>query len=215
MFTGLISGIGETLALDAGAADARFSFRTLFRVDDWKKGESVAVNGVCLSVESFGTDYFSAYASNETLRLTNLSALRKGDRVNLERALALGDRLGGHLVSAHADGTALIRSTREAGESRVIRVSFPEEFSSQVIPKGSVALDGVSLTVNHCGPGFLEVNIIPETLKSTTAASWKKGRRLNFETDLIGKYVAGMLAPALNKEREKGVDLDFLRENGF
>ncbi|MDR1490925.1 MAG: riboflavin synthase [Desulfovibrio sp.] len=215
MFTGLISGMGETLALDAGVADARLSFRTLFRVDDWKKGESVAINGVCLSVESFGADCFSAYASKETLRLTNLSALRKGERVNLERALALCDRLGGHLVSAHADGTALVRSIRQAGESKVVSINFPEEFSSQVIPKGSVALDGISLTVNHCGPGFLEVNIIPETLGSTTAGSWKKGRRLNFETDLIGKYVAGMLAPVLNKERERGLDLNFLRENGF
>ncbi|MDR0827232.1 MAG: riboflavin synthase [Desulfovibrio sp.] len=215
MFTGLVAGLGETLAVDAKDSEARFSFRVLFPVKDWKKGESIAINGVCLSVESFGKDSFCAYASRETMRLTNLSALRRGDRVNLERALSLGERLGGHLVSGHADGMAWIESIKKIGDSRVMRFTFPEEFSSQVVAKGSVALDGVSLTVNHCGIGFLEVNIIPETLQNTTIGSWKKGYRPNFETDLIGKYVANMLQPLTEKKSTRGLDLTFLRENGF
>ena len=205
--------MGEVAGIAPGPGESRFTFRPLFAVTDWVKGESVAVNGVCLSVESFDSSGFTAYASQETLRLTNLGALRTGTRVNLERALALGDRLGGHLVSGHADATASVESISAAGASQRIRVRFPEEFSPQVITKGSVALDGVSLTINACGPGFLEVNVIPETQQSTTIASWTVGRVINFESDLIGKYVERMLLAW--KEGKSGLTLDFLRDNGF
>lgn len=215
MFTGLVIGMGEVAALAPGSGESRFSFRPLFGVDNWVKGESVAVNGVCLSVESFDRESFTAYASHETLRLSTLGELRRGDRVNLERALALGDRLGGHLVSGHADGTATVLSISKAGASRVIRVSYPEEFAGQIIPKGSVALDGISLTINACGPAFLEVNVIPETLGTTTAGDWREGRRVNFETDMIGKYVERMLGAWKGAPREDRLTLDFLRENGF
>jgi riboflavin synthase len=211
MFTGLIAGMGETADIVPGAGEARFTVRPLFPVDDWKKGESIAVNGVCLSVETFGRDFFTAYASQETLGASNLGELRKGDRVNLERALALGDRLGGHLVSAHSDAVAVVETVRPAGSSTRIRVRFPTEFSPQVIPKGSVALDGVSLTVNTCGQGFLEVNVIPETLATTTVGFWKKGRRVNFETDMLGKYVERLLS----RTAGNGLSLDLLRDNGF
>jgi riboflavin synthase len=213
MFTGLITGMGETADIVPGAGEARFAFRPLFPVADWKKGESVAVNGVCLSVESFGPDFFTAYASQETLSASNLGGLRKGDKVNLERALVLGDRIGGHLVSAHADAAAVVEAVRPVGSSVCIRVRFPEKFSSRVIPKGSVALDGISLTVNKCGTGFLEVNVIPETAASTTVAFWKKGRRVNFETDMIGKY-AGR-PPDRTSGNESCLTLELLRENGF
>ena len=215
MFTGLIIGMGEVAHIAPGSGESRFSLAPLFPVSDWVKGESVAVNGVCLSVETFDSRSFTAYASHETLRLSNLGALRRGDRVNLERALALGDRLGGHMVSGHADGVAEIESVREVGQSKVFRVRFPEEFSAQVIPKGSVALDGVSLTVNTCGPGYLEVNVIPETQQTTTIGGWKAGRQVNFETDLIGKYVERMLR-AFKEAPEPGrLTMDFLRDNGF
>ncbi|MDL2216941.1 riboflavin synthase [Desulfovibrio sp. OttesenSCG-928-M14] len=215
MFTGLVLGMGEVVKVSPGAGESRFAFRPLFPVKDWVKGESVAVNGVCLSVESFDASSFGAYASHETLRLSNLGNLKAGDRVNLERALALGDRLGGHLVSGHADGTATVESVRVAGASLVVRVRYPEEFSSQVIAKGSVALDGVSLTINKCGPGFLEVNVIPETQKSTTVGAWTPGRVLNFESDLIGKYVESLLGPWKEKSASSRLTLDFLRDNGF
>lgn len=215
MFTGLIIGMGEVVRVTPGAGESRFAFAPLFPVANWVKGESVAVNGVCLSVETFDQRSFTAYASHETLRLSTLGSLRRGDRVNLERALALGDRLGGHMVSGHTDGVAEVESIREVGASRVIRVRYPEDFSSQVIPKGSVALDGVSLTVNQCGPGFLEVNVIPETQETTTVGSWTSGRRVNFETDMIGKYVEKMLAAWKNSPAESRLTLDFLRDNGF
>lgn len=215
MFTGLIIGMGEVVRIAPGSNESRFSFAPLFPVDNWVKGESVAVNGVCLSVEVFDQRSFTAYASHETLRLSNLGALRQGDRVNLERALALGDRLGGHMVSGHADGIAEVESVREVGQSKVFRLRFPEEFSAQVIPKGSVALDGVSLTVNSCGQGFLEVNVIPETQETTTIGSWKAGKRVNFESDLIGKYVERMLRAFKDAPEPARLTMDFLRDNGF
>ncbi|MDR2605264.1 MAG: riboflavin synthase [Desulfovibrio sp.] len=213
MFTGLVTGMGETADIVSGAGEARFTVRPLFPVDDWKKGESIAVNGVCLSVETFGRDFFTAYASQETLRASNLGELRKGDKVNLERALALGDRLGGHLVSAHSDAVAVVETVQPVGSSTRIRVRFPKEFSSLVIPKGSVAIDGVSLTVNTCGQGFLEVNVIPETLAATTVGFWKKGRRVNFETDMLGKYVERILGRSAGNSGS--LSLDLLRDNGF
>ena len=213
MFTGLVMGRGEVAGITPGGGESRFSFRPLFPPPSWVKGESIAVNGVCLSLESFDAQSFTAYASQETLSLSTLGGLRRGDTVNLERALAMGDRLGGHLVSGHVDGIAHIESIRDAGLSKIIRIAFPEEFSAQVIPKGSVALDGVSLTINQCGTGFLEVNLIPETRQTTTAGAWKAGQAINFETDLIGKYVERMLAAWKAPPRASRLTMDFLREN--
>ena len=215
MFTGLITGMGEITGVAQGDGDARFNFRPLCAIEDWIKGESVAVNGVCLSVEHFDPGNFTAYASRETLRLSTLHSLRPRQRVNLERALALGDRLGGHLVSGHADGLATVESIRKAGSSKIFRVRFPEEFSSQVITKGSVALDGISLTVNACGQGFLEVNVIPETQSATTIGFWTVGREVNFETDMIGKYVATMLDAWKNALPGKRLTMDLLRDYGY
>jgi len=213
MFTGLVMGQGEVAGIAPGSTDSRFTFRPLFPAPAWVKGESIAVNGVCLSVEAFEPQFFTAYASQETIQRSTLGALHRGARVNLERALALGDRLGGHLVSGHVDGIAHIESIRDAGSSKIVRVSFPAEFSVQVIPKGSVALDGVSLTINQCGAGFLEVNLIPETLRATTLGSWKTGQALNLETDMLGKYVERMLLAWKDHPGESRLTMDFLREN--
>lgn len=213
MFTGLVMGMAEVAGLTPGKTESRFSFRPLFPSPAWSKGESIAVNGVCLSVESFDAYSFTAYASGETLNRSTLGSTHQGDRVNLERALTLGDRLGGHLVSGHVDGIARVESIRNAGASKLIRVSFSEEYANQVIPKGSVALDGISLTINTCGPGFLEVNVIPETQQTTTISFWKAGRELNFETDLIGKYVEQMLRAWQPRAGESRLSMDFLREH--
>lgn len=215
MFTGLVTGMGKVTRIERGTGESRFSFTPLFPVGDWVKGESVAVNGVCLSVETFDSGSFTAYTSQETLRLSTLGSLRRGDMVNLERALALGDRLGGHMVSGHADGIAEVESVRDVGQSKVFRVRFPVEFSAQVIPKGSVALDGVSLTVNSCGQGYLDVNVIPETQTATTIGAWTAGRRINFESDMIGKYVESMLRAFKNTPEAGRLSMDFLRDNGF
>lgn len=223
MFTGIINGQGKILAIEPRGHETRFTIAALYDLADIVAGESIAVNGTCLTVETFGTRRFSAYASAETLQRTTLGGLKTGDLVNLERALALGDRLGGHIVAGHVDCVARVLSVRQEGESRRIRLGFPQRFGQEVIEKGSVALDGVSLTVNDCGPDFLEVNVIPETWRVTTVAAWKPGADVNMETDVIGKYVRRMIAPHIGAkapeadagETESRVTFDFLRENGF
>lgn len=218
MFTGLVQGMGKVEALEKRGGQMRLSIRALYPLPAIVLGESIAVNGVCLTVESFTDNAFSAYASGETLDKTNLGGLGAGSRVNLERALALGDRLGGHIVSGHVDCLAEVQSVRPAGESRIYRLGFPETHACQVIPKGSVALDGISLTVNDCGRDYLEVNIIPATQRETTISGWAPGRRVNMETDVIGKYVQRMLAPwSENPARPQPSKItpDFLKEHGF
>ena len=219
MFTGLVMGLGRVMAADRRGDETRFRIRALFDLDKLVLGESIAVNGACLTVETAGDREFTAYASAETLSKSGLGKLKPGSEVNLERALALGDRLGGHLVAGHVDGVATVESVTPMGQSVRYKVIYPEEFSVYVVPKGSVALDGVSLTVNDCGAGFLTVNIIPSTQGATTIAAWKPGVTVNMETDMLGKYVRQMLVPwqdASDKDKKVGkITENFLREHGF
>jgi len=218
MFTGIIQGVGRVAAMDRRGGETRFTLRPDFALTDYVLGESIAVNGVCLTVETFGKDWFTAYASGETMSVTNLGGLHASSPVNLERALAMGDRLGGHIVAGHVDCVAEVQSVRPAGESRIYRLVFPAEFGTQVIPKGSVALDGISLTVNDCGQDYLEVNIIPATQRETTIAGWTPGQRVNMETDVIGKYVQRMLTPWNHghaQPKPSVITPDFLKEHGF
>ena len=220
MFTGIILGQGEIRSVQNMGKETRLTIKPLCDLTDYVLGESIATNGVCLTVEEFGGDWFTVYASAETMGLTNLGKLKNGSRVNLERALAMGDRLGGHIVSGHVDCLGKVDSVRPAGLSKIYRLTFPEEFVTQVIPKGSVTLDGISLTVNACGNDFLEVNIIPETQKITTIAQWNPGYSVNIETDVIGKYVQRMLGawqPGAKQEApaESAITEEFLRLNGF
>ncbi|MDR2050810.1 MAG: riboflavin synthase [Deltaproteobacteria bacterium] len=235
MFTGLVQCRGRILRFSSGR-EARLFIRPLKPFSNgFSKGESIAVNGVCLSVEDFTPDSFSAYASAETLNRSNLALLRPGSEVNLERALRLGDSLGGHLVSGHVDAVCELIRISKAGSSVVFRLSCPEEQSVYIVAKGSVALDGVSLTVNACGPGYFEVNVIPATQAETTLDSWLPGRKINLETDLLAKYVEKMLfrveASPSGQEGDRegssarkgrfgalapdGLDSDFFRRNGY
>ncbi len=216
MFTGLIQCIGDVLTLTRTGQEARFVIRPRIALESPCVGESIAVNGACLTAESFSGGTFTAYASMETLTRSTLGSLSTGSQVNLEQALRLSTRLGGHLVSGHVDATATVASVTPAGDSVRYRLSFPSELAAQVIPKGSVTLDGVSLTVNACGNDFLEVNIIPETRSATTVRNWKAGTLVNMETDLIGKYVVRMLELRRNGTvSSSGLTMDFLREHGF
>lgn len=217
MFTGLIQCMGRIKKINKTAQDCRIHIQPLNSIQDLLPGESIAVNGVCLTIEAAANDHFLVYASAETLSKTNLLSLNHGDYVNLERALAVGDRLGGHIISGHVDCLAKIQDFVQTGDSYTYRVLFDTQWSKYIVPKGSIALDGISLTVNDCGKGFLEVNIIPFTRKETTIFYWQRGTLVNMETDIIGKYVQKMLSPWQNlpEAQNRPITLDFLREHGF
>ncbi len=223
MFTGLIQGQGQVRSLQSHGQDMRLNIETQFSLENLQLGESIAVNGVCLTVEKGHTHNFSAYVSAESLAHTNLGALRQDSQVNLERALAVGDRFGGHMVSGHVDCVASVANIEMAGQSRCITLHFPAKYSAEIITKGSITLDGISLTVNACGiataqdTGFLQVNVIPETWAVTTVGSWKAGTHVNLETDIIGKYVRHMLKPFQGKalEQESAITENLLHKHGF
>ncbi|WP_045216739.1 riboflavin synthase [Desulfonatronovibrio magnus] len=219
MFTGLIQTTGTVSGIESRGTETRMRLVPAKALSNLELGESIAVNGVCLTVEDFGQDWFYVYASSQTMGLTNLKALKLGHKVNLERALRMGDRLGGHLVSGHVDCQARISGIAKSGESVIYTLSFPDTFSRQIIDKGSVALDGISLTVIECGQEFLKVNIIPATQKETTINSWTMGTHINMETDIIGKYVEKMLSVRHGHEKvkkpESKISNSFLHEHGF
>lgn len=215
MFTGLIEGLGEIVSVQKMGADLRLGIKPLFAFENPVIGESVAVNGTCLTVETAKNSLLTFYASKETLSCSNISLLNAKSIVNLERALALGSRLGGHLVSGHVDTVGTVLSIEEIGRSRAVTIGFDSSWAEYVIPKGSVALDGISLTVNTCGFDFLTVNVIPETWKVTTVARWNVGQKINIETDMIGKYILRSRYLEENKPKKSGITEDFLRENGF
>lgn len=218
MFTGLVQAKGRVERVESRGKETRFTIST-DNMKDYVKGESIAINGACLTVETFSSSFFSCYASAETMSLTNLGKLKPGSLVNCERAMAVGDRLGGHIMSGHVDCKAKVESVKSAGESTCYEISFPEEHGCFVVAKGSVALDGISLTINECGRDYLKVNIIPETSKQTTISQWSPGYEINMETDVIGKYVHQMLTPWNSPKGEEPakskMTMAFLRENGF
>lgn len=217
MFTGLVQTTGRLARVQARGDERRFTLGTKAPMPTLTIGESIAVNGVCLTVEAGtirGEHEFGVYASGQTLSLTTLGSLTQGDVVNLERALALGDRLGGHMVAGHVDCLATVSSKTADGESTRYVLNFPDSFGPQVVDKGSVALDGISLTITGCGDDWLAVNIIPATLGETTISTWKPGALVNMETDVIAKYVQKMLG-AWHGEKSPTITEDFLRSHGF
>ena len=210
MFTGIINGQGKVLAVESRGHETRFRIQALYDLANIILGESIAVNGTCLTVETSGPSLFSAYASAETMQRTALGLLKPGAKVNLERALAVGDRLGGHIVSGHVDCVAEILSVRREGESRRIRIGFPASFGAEVIGKGSVALDGISLTVAKVSHTDFTVSLIPHTGEETTLLKHRSGEIVNLETDIIGKYVEKLMQP-----KSGGVTMELLQQNGF
>jgi riboflavin synthase len=192
MFTGIISDIGLIVDVVDHGVDKSFVIRTGFDVARIEIGASIACSGCCLTVVTKdGTD-FTVDVSAETLSKTNLESWEKGTQINLEQSLKLGDELGGHIVSGHVDGLAVLESVTPEGESRRLVFSVPDEFSKFIAPKGSIALDGVSLTVNEVDNNHFGVNIIPHTWDVTTIGQRQAGDHLNFEVDMLARYVARM-----------------------
>jgi riboflavin synthase len=212
MFTGLIEGLGRVESLTRRGPDAVLRVRAEFDLAGTKLGDSVAVSGPCLTVTWLEGRSFQMDVSAETLSQTTLGRLKPGAPVNLERALRLGDRLGGHLVSGHVDGQGALVGRESVGSSLRLRYRLPAEPLRYVIPKGSIAVDGVSLTVNAVGPDFFEVNLIPHTTGQTTLGLNNLGEMVNIETDLIGKYVERLLGPHASRS---GLSREFLAQAGF
>jgi riboflavin synthase len=194
MFTGIVQSTGEVARIDALEQGVRMRIRCLeLAPADWSEGDSISVSGCCLTALALDQESFSADLSGETLARTSLGGLQLGDPVNLEPALALGDRLGGHLVTGHVDGLAEVIAVRPAGESRVLRFRVPDDLSRFVAEKGSVTLDGVSLTVNTVAANEFEVNLIPHTWQVTTLGRLAVGDRVNLEIDLLARYMDRLL----------------------
>jgi len=215
MFTGLIEDVGTVQGLQRRDGGAVISVQTVLPLNDVQLGDSIAVNGACLTVVAINGTVFSADASPETLACTTLDALRSGMQVNLERALCFGDRLGGHLVTGHVDSVAQLATRQRQGNMEVFRFSLAADALRLLVDKGSVAIDGISLTVNKVEDDAFSVAIIPHTLQATTLVKRQAGDKVNIETDLIGKYVARLLDQRSSGKEASRLDADFLARHGF
>jgi riboflavin synthase len=210
VFTGIVEELGEVVALEELQGSARLTVRGPLVTSDASRGDSIAINGVCLTVTETSGGDFTADVMGETLARSSLGALAPGGRVNLERPMRLDGRLGGHMVQGHVDGTGTILERRSAGTWEVVRIAIPPQLVRYVVEKGSVTVDGVSLTVSGLsgeagqaggsndgrdgGPGWIEVSLIPETLERTTLGGKQAGEVVNLEVDMIAKYVERLLA---------------------
>ena len=221
MFTGIIEETGILMSVKGGLSGSRLAVKADRVLEDIQKGDSIAVNGVCLTVTALSRDGFTADVMAETLRRSNLGALKVGEAVNLERALAANGRFGGHIVSGHVDNLGEIVNTKQEGSALWLTLSAPPDVLELVVKKGSVTLDGVSLTVAERTERTFSVSLIPTTQTDTTLLRKRPGDKINLETDIIGKYVRALLhksAPAALPEgqsQESRLTEDFLRRNGF
>lgn len=189
MFTGIITHMG-TLRKAEGDGEASLVIGVYFDTSDLAVGASVCCSGVCLTVTGKGEDWFSVLASTETIARSTISDWRPGTAVNLERALKMGDELGGHLVYGHVDATATVRTLEAAGGSVILSFDAPEDLKNLIAPKGSIAIDGVSLTVNAASGANFTINVVPHTLETTTLKELRPGDRANLEIDMLARYVA-------------------------
>ena len=217
MFSGIVEEMGVVKSLVRGLAGARLSILAGTVLKDLQPGESVSVSGTCLTASEVGETDFSVDVSVETLGVTTLSTLMAGTAVNLERALKLNDRLGGHLVTGHVDGTGILRERTQTGNTLLLTFEVPGSLLQYCIPKGSITVDGVSLTINNVLENGLSVAIIPHTAKVTTLGIKQPGDAVNLESDLIGKYVERLLQHSgkLPEKAAPVIDRDYLEKHGL
>ena len=204
MFTGIIENIGTVVKI----TNSQIAIQT--KLDDIKLGDSISVNGVCLTAVKIESGALSADYSPQTDKITTLSSLKAGDKVNLERALQLSSRLGGHIISGHVDDTAKIVSVKQDGKFFKFDFAVSKKIIKQCVEKGSIAIDGISLTISDISPEGFRVFIIPETINSTILKFKKSGNLVNIETDVLAKYVQKFL-----EKKDGALSLEFLKENGF
>jgi len=214
MFTGIIEGLGTIAGVRPSGQGKRLTIQSDFSLQGTRVGDSIAVNGACLTAVQLADRRFEADVSSESVARTTLAEARTGERVNLERALRFSDRIDGHLVAGHVDGTGVIVSRQPAGNAVVVTVAVPEELARQMIIKGSVAVDGVSLTINTLEARSFAVAVIPHTSVLTTIGFKQTGERVNIETDMIGKYVEKVLSTR-TEAKPTGVTLELLAKSGY
>ncbi len=215
MFTGIIQGIGTLVQARPAGGGRCFILEAAFDLTDPEEGESIAVNGVCLTARDIRGRRFTVDVSPETLSRSILGSLDRGSQVNLERALRLSDRLGGHLVSGHVDGLGVLERREPAGDFVLFTFGMEAGLSRYVVEKGSIAINGVSLTVNSCSRNHFGVAIIPHTLEVTTLHQLRVGERVNLEVDIIGKYVEKLLVGQGKNPVKSSISQAFLAEHGF
>jgi riboflavin synthase len=216
MFTGIIQSVGKIAALDAGGGDARARIACgKLDMSEVNTGDSIAVSGVCLTVVEHSAAGFTADVSGETLSRTTLGRLRTGDAVNLEKALTLSTPLGGHLVSGHVDGVGVVVNRREVARSVQFRIRAPEALAKYIAEKGSVCVDGVSLTVNAIHGAEFEVNIVPHTLAETTLGTIKEDSEVNLEVDVVARYLERLMLGKLAAQSGSEITREFLAQHGF
>jgi len=215
LFTGLVEEIGTIQSILKGTKSAKLVIKAHKILDGVQLGDSIAVNGVCLTVTDFTSHSFSLDVMAETIRNTNLKNLVSGSSVNLERALRLGDRLGGHLVSGHIDGIGLIQAFEQEDNAVWVSVAASPEILKYVIAKGSIGIDGISLTVAYVDNRILKVSVIPHTKNVTTLLSKKTGDEVNLECDMIGKYIEKLISFKEDNSLKSSIDMKFLSDNGF
>ncbi|KAF0247363.1 MAG: riboflavin synthase [bacterium] len=215
MFTGIIEEVGKIQATQLHSYGGQITVLAEHITNDIKLGDSVAINGVCLTVTSFNSKSLTFDVSQETLNRTTLSYLKSGRLVNLERALRLSDRLGGHIVQGHIDATGQFLTRQQVGESFIMRFSFPKEISHYICKKGSIAIEGISLTVANLASNWFEIAVVPHTVKMTTLNFLSSGDKVNLEVDVVAKYVERMLTtenaiktekPSLTMEKLKNLE---------
>ncbi len=216
MFTGIIQAVGKIAAIEIQGIDARLRIDAApLDMSDVRLGDSIAVNGVCLTVIEYSAHGFSVDVSAETLRLTTLGALGAGMRVNLEKALTLSSRLGGHLVSGHVDGVGEVLERHSEARCVRYRLQAPAALARYIASKGSICVDGVSLTVNSVGGAQFDLNIVPHTLLATTLGEARPGNRVNLEVDVIARYLERLLLGERAADAHAAITRAFLAEHGF
>lgn len=215
MFTGLIEEVGTMLNAYNSEKSMKLTIKAKKVLEDIKLGDSISTNGVCLTVSSFDRNSFTVDVMPETMRKTNLGKLKKGSPVNLERALMVSDRLGGHIVSGHIDGTGIIREYKDEDIATWLTVETNIEIIKYIIPRGSIAIDGTSLTVADTSDNFFRVSLIPVTKEETVLLKKKVGDEVNLECDIVGKYIEKFMTFNKNIKKTSAIDMKFLIDNGF
>ncbi|MEC8885873.1 MAG: riboflavin synthase [Pseudomonadota bacterium] len=217
MFTGIIESVGQVQSVQPVGGDVRLKIQTKLDMSDVHLGDSIATNGICLTVIEFGEDWYAADVSRESLHRTTLGQWKAGQTVNVEKAMLPTTRFGGHIVSGHVDGLGEITLVREDARSLYFEVTAPVELAKYLAEKGSVTVDGISLTINHLRGNVISLNLIPHTADRTNIGSWKQGMQVNLEVDVLARYIERLMLgdKAAEQTDTSNISMDFLAQNGF